>query len=76
MVELIGLIFLLIVLSFFGAFVYKYRAEVKQFIKDPAYGESFKITRKKVLQRRIEDAQEELTWLEKKASQPEAETGD
>ena len=59
---------------FFGviaAIVYKFRYEIKRFIKDPKYGSSWQPSRKTILQRRIEDANDELNWLEAK----ETETG-
>lgn len=61
-------IFLCLVLFFgsIGIMFYKYRAEIKRFIKDPEVGSSYEVPRKTVLKRKIEDATDEIQWLERK----------
>ena len=68
---LASLLGLILIIAFVGVPLYKYRAVVKRYIKEPDYGSSFSVSRDKVLRRRIEDAQDELEWREKRVDTPD-----
>ena len=61
----------LLVFGLIGVILYKYRYELKRYLKDPKYGSSWEPSRKTILSRRIEDANAELDWLDDKESKKE-----
>lgn len=57
-----------------GAIVFRYRHALKRWLHDPKYGSEWRPSRETILRRRIEDANEEIFWIEER--EKETETGD
>lgn len=72
MVDFLGTLVMLTVLVGMGAILYRHREKVKKWLKDPEYGKEWRPSREIVLKREIEDANAELTGLEKKKAEEEA----
>lgn len=64
----------LLVIFFIFALLWKYRREIKRFVSEKHYGETWRPERKTILKRKIEDANAELIWLNEQEL-TKAETG-
>ena len=76
MSEVLGFFLLLLLLGFVGAGLYKFRHQIKRWTRDPDYGSTWRPSRRTQLARKIEDANAELEYLDKKETEgTKAETG-
>ena len=70
-------IFGLLILAMVFGLIYKWRDGINEFFKDPEAGADFQRDRRKILARKIEDAQDEIAWIterrEKKNTKPETD---
>lgn len=72
--EAVFMFFILVVLVIFlVAVLFRYRRSLKRWLHDPKYGSEWRPSREKQLQRIIEDANDEMYWLEEQNK--ETETG-
>lgn len=70
--ESVFVFFMMMVLfAIIGAVFFKYRHDLKMWLKDPKYGTSWRPSRQTSLKRRIEDAEAEIQWLNKGKAETE-----
>lgn len=66
MSEVLSFFVLILLLAFVGAFLYKFRAQIKKWTNDPDYGSTWHPDRRTILARRKEDCDAELEYLDNK----------
>lgn len=68
MVQLLVFLIFGIIIAFIVGVIYKFRNDIKRYFRDPDVGSSYCVPRKTTLKRKIEDAEDEIKWLEAKES--------
>ena len=71
-------LFFMMILFFgiIGAIFFKYRHDVRKWLKDPKCGTTWRPSRETYLKRRIEDAEAEIKWLTEGKPDKKSKPGD